>query len=118
MRLSCVVLVLLACACAESRAPCMASFASCESSGDCPTDATCDSLSWAYGSGDICLTPCETELDCPRTGGAGGRCLGVSGDGAFYCYRECAFTSDCPTGWVCQPIRNRATGARSSVCLP
>lgn len=116
MRALAITLLLLASACGESSSPCREVIASCESDGECAAGAACGTLSWEHGAGDICLAPCESELDCPRTGGAAGRCLAVAG-ADFYCYRECAFTSDCPAGWVCQPIRDRA-GALSAVCLP
>lgn len=103
-------------ACAESHRPCLELHQSCESSAECPSGATCEDETWAYGSASTCQSGCDSELDCPRSGGFEGRCLDVSRTGTFSCYRGCASDSDCPASWVCQPIRS--SGVVSAICLP
>ncbi len=98
-----------------TQAPCRRDYGACEATTDCGGGATCESVTWSFGAGQLCAIPCETELDCPRTGGHAGRCLNV-GTGTFLCYEGCLSDFDCDDGWVCQPIRSN--GALSAVCMP
>jgi hypothetical protein len=100
----------------EAPPPCGEDYGTCSPSFPCGGGATCESFSWRYGSGSMCTRGCDDELDCPRSGGRAGRCISVNRDGRFACFIDCASPSDCPDGWVCQPIQS--SGVVSGICLP
>lgn len=115
LRIAASMLVSAAAAGGCTEPPCRQDLGSCESTSDCAGGATCESIAWSFGEGQLCAVECETELDCPRARGLPGRCLNAA-TGGFLCYASCAQDVDCDDGWVCQPIRSN--GALSAICMP
>ena len=100
----------------DAPGPCGEDYGACGAFAECGGGATCELFVWPFGRGSICLRGCADELDCPRSGGREGRCIDVNRHGDFFCHVDCIATSECPGGWVCQPISSG--GVVSGICLP
>ncbi len=101
MVLSVVALAVLLGGCfVESRHDYSDFYESCSETSDCRSGAdACFLVDWIDGSGRMCSSWCEDDLDCPGWSA----CYELVGDprGSSICYGRCESDLDCDVGFLC-----------------